>query len=155
MEVAFENIRQAEGITEVILPLKNKLEQKFNLSQQVGNEKNIILTWNKVMRICLIASLSLPETRSIDELDKIQLSRNSQRIMPSFFTKDNNRTLFSALLKLRYKDCEVDWQDPTIVGRIIAQEIYRGIRFLSEDENLNSFLYSVSDRRRSSNSREH
>ena len=61
--------------------------------------------------------------------------------MPSFFTKDNNRALFSALLKLRYKDCGVDWQDPTTVGRIIAQEIHRGISFLSEDENLNSFLF--------------
>lgn len=89
MEVAFDNIRQAEGITDDILPLKEKLEKKFNLSRQVGNEKNVILTWNKVMRTCLIASLSLSEQRNIDDLDKIQLSRNSQRIMPSFFTKDN------------------------------------------------------------------
>lgn len=44
MEVAFDNIRQAEGITDDILPLKEKLEKKFNLSRQVGNEKNVILT---------------------------------------------------------------------------------------------------------------
>lgn len=42
MEVAFDNIRQAEGITDDILPLKEKLEKKFNLSRQVGNEKNVI-----------------------------------------------------------------------------------------------------------------
>ena len=72
MEVAFDNIRQAEGITDDILPLKEKLEKKFNLSRQVGNEKNVILTWNKVMRTCLIASLSLSEQRNIDDLDKIQ-----------------------------------------------------------------------------------
>ena len=66
MEVAFENIRQAEGITEVILPLKNKLEKKFNLSPSGRQrKKHHKLTWNKVMRICLIASLSLPDTRSI------------------------------------------------------------------------------------------
>lgn len=32
MEVAFENIRQAERITEDILPLKELMEHRFNLS---------------------------------------------------------------------------------------------------------------------------
>ena len=30
MEVALENIRQAEGITEDILPLKELMERRFN-----------------------------------------------------------------------------------------------------------------------------
>lgn len=151
MEVVLDNIRQAEGITDDILPLKEKLEKKLNLSRQVGDEKGIIMTWNKVMRICLIASLSLADKRETDDLESIQLSKTSQRIMPSFFTKDNNRSLFSALLKLRYNDCGVDWRDPTIVGRIVAKEIYRGINYLSQEENLNTFLYFMNDRRRSSN----
>ena len=36
MEVAFENIRQAERITEDILPLKELMEHRFNLSRQVN-----------------------------------------------------------------------------------------------------------------------
>lgn len=151
MEVVLDNIRQAEGIIEDIMPLKNLLEKKLNLSRQVVDEKGGLFTWNKVMRICLITSLNLSDKRSIDDLDTYMLSKNSQRIQPSFFTKDNKRSLFSALLKLRYKDCDVDWKDTTMVGRIIAKEIHRGIKYLLEEDNLNSFLYSVSDRRRSSN----
>lgn len=155
MEVALENIRQAEGITEAVLPLKEKLEQRINLSRQVGDtpgtlttwSKGVSLTWNKVMRICLIASLSLAEKRSVGDLADIVLSRSSQRIMPSFFTKDNKRSLFSALLKLRYKDCDVDWTDTNVVGRIVAKEIYRGISYLSDDEHLNAFLFADSSRR--------
>ena len=147
MEVALENIRQAEGMVEAILPLKEILEKRLNLSRQVEGEKDSVLTLNKVMRICLIASLSLNEKRSVEGLEEIVLSKTSQRIMPSFFTKDNKKSLFSALLKLRYKDCEVDWQNASIVGRIVAKEIYRGIAYLSEDENLSAFLFTASDRR--------
>ena len=147
MEVALENIRQAEGMLDAILPLKEKLEKRLNLSRQVAGEKDCLMTINKVMRISLIASLSLSEKRNVDDLGTIVMSKMGQRIMPSFFTKDNKKSLYSALLKLRYKDCEVDWQNPSMVGRIVAKEIYRGINYLSEDENLNAFLFSESNRR--------
>lgn len=147
MEVALDNIRQAEDMTDAVMPLKEKLERRLNLSQQVEGEKNCILTMNKVMRICLIASLSMSDKRNTDDLAQIMMSKTSLRIMPSFFTKDNKKSLFSALLKLRYKDCEVDWQNSGIVGRIVAKEIYRGIDYLSEDENLNAFLFAESNRR--------
>ena len=55
MEVAFENIRQAERITEDILPLKELMEHRFNLSRQVNGGKQLVFTLNKVMRVCLIA----------------------------------------------------------------------------------------------------
>lgn len=147
MEVALENIRYAEGLANDIAALKERLEQRINLSQQVDGGQNLVLTLNKVMRICLIASLSLSEERTVDDLNTIVMSKMSQRIMPSFFTKDNKRSLFSALLKLRYKNCEVDWQNASVVGRIVAKEIYRGIAYLSEDENLNAFLFAESSRR--------
>ena len=152
MEVALENIRQAEGITEDILPLKELMERRFNLSRQVSGGKQLVFTMNKIMRICLIASLGLSEKRDIDELKNIQLSKTGMRIMPSFFTKDNNKSLFSALLKLRYKDCNVDWQDSSLVSRIVAKEMYRGMKYLMDEDNLNSFLFVQNGRRRSSNS---
>lgn len=147
MEVALENIRQAEGMVEAIMPLKEKLEKRLNLSRQVEGERDAMLTLNKVMRICLIASLSLTDKRSVDSLGDIVLSKSSQRIMPSFFTKDNKKSLFSALLKLRYRECEVDWQNASIVGRIVAKEMYRGIDYLMEEENLNAFLFAETNRR--------
>lgn len=152
MEVAFENIRQSERITEDILPLKELMEHRFNLSRQVNGGKKLVFTLNKVMRVCLIASLSLSDKRNIDDLKDIQMSKTSVRIMPSFFTKDNNKSLFSALLKLRYKDCDIDWQDSSIVGRIVAKEMYRGMKYLMDEDNLNSFLFVQNGRRRSSNS---
>ena len=51
MEVALENIRQAECIVEALAPLKEKLEKRLNLSRQVEGERSIVLTVNKVMRI--------------------------------------------------------------------------------------------------------
>ena len=46
MEVALENIRQAEGITEDILPLKELMERRFNLSRQVSGGKQLVFTMN-------------------------------------------------------------------------------------------------------------
>ena len=151
MEIALDNIRQAEGLANDIAPLKERLERRMNLTRQVDGGQNIILTLNKVMRICLIASLCQADKRSLDDLDSIVLSKTSQRIMPSFFTKDNRKSLFSALLKLRYKDCDVDWQNVSVVGRIVAKEMYRGIKLLMDDENMNAFLYAENNRRHGGN----
>lgn len=87
MEVALENIRQAEGITEDILPLKELMERRFNLSRQVNGGKQLVFTLNKVMRVCLIASLSLSDKRNVDDLKDIQMSKTSVRIMPSFLPR--------------------------------------------------------------------
>lgn len=152
MEVVLDNLTQAENIIEDIIPLKEILETKINLSCQLGQGKPVLLKWNKVMRICLIASLNLSDKRSVDHLADIQLSKTNQRIQPSFFTKDNKRSLFSALLKLRYKDCDVDWRDNRTVARIVAQEIYRGLKYLLEDNNLNSFLFAETRGGRSTDS---
>ena len=68
MEIALNNIRQEEGINDEILPLKTRLEERLNLTRQVEGEKRVLLTWNKVMRLCLIAGLSLPESRLMEEV---------------------------------------------------------------------------------------
>lgn len=95
MEISFDNIRQAEGMAEAVLPLKEQLETRMNLSQQVATgEKNYVLTLNKVMRICLIASLSLAENRCVDDLGEITMSKSSQRIMASFLPRTIRRLCF-------------------------------------------------------------
>ena len=57
MEIALDNIRQAEGILDELNELKENIENRINLSQVAGNEKRVLLTGNKIMRICLIAGL--------------------------------------------------------------------------------------------------
>ena len=93
MEAALDEIRQAEGLTEALTPLKEKLEQRFNLPRQLDGERAFVFPLNKVMRICLIASLSLTEKRNISDLKDVQLSKNGNRIRQSFFTKDNRRSV--------------------------------------------------------------
>ena len=68
MEVALDNIRQAEGITTDLQQLKDILEERINLTVIVGKEKRVILTGNKVMRIALFAGLGQAEKLSLDGL---------------------------------------------------------------------------------------
>lgn len=143
MEIDLENIRQAEGIIDELSPLKQKIEDKINLSQIVGDEKRVTLTGNKIMRICLIAGLTISDKRKVEEYSQVQLSKSSARIYGSFFSLNNMRQMFAAVLKLRYKDCNVEWNDSPTVSRIIAIEMRRGFRLLMDENNLNSFLFST------------
>ena len=143
MAINFDNIRQAEGILDEITPLKTKIEEKINLSQIVGNEKRVTLTGNKIMRICLIAGLTLNDQRTREAYERIQLSKNSTKIWSSFFTLNQMHTIFEAVLKLRYRDCQIDWSDSPTVSRIIAAEMRRGFKHLMDDNNLNNFLFTV------------
>ena len=48
MEISFDNIRQAEGMAEAVLPLKEQLETRMNLSQQVATgEKNYVMGYEE------------------------------------------------------------------------------------------------------------
>jgi len=148
MEVALDNIRQAENIGNDLLSLKDRIEERINLSATVGKEKKVTLNGNKVMRIALLVGLSLSESRKLEGIDKIRLSTSSIRIPSSFFTYDNLRPLFSALLKLRYHDLEVDWQENALISRIIAQEMYRGRDFLMREGNIDKFLMAMTSGKR-------
>ena len=147
MEIALDNIRQAEGILDELNGLKENIENRVNLSQVAGNEKRVLLTGNKIMRICLIAGLNVAEKRSMERINNIQLSKSSIRIPSSFFTHNNLRSLYSALLKIRYRDFKIDWNDNPTVSRIIAAEMFRGRDYLLNDNNLNNFLLSITPHR--------
>lgn len=144
MEIDFENIRQAEGIIDELTPLKLRIEDRLNLSKIVGDEKRVVLTSNKIMRLCLIAGLSLPDKRDIGEIKKIQLSKTSARIYGSFFSLNNMKYIFSALIKLRYHELPIDFNDSPNVSRIIAFEMKQGFTYLQDENNLNSFLFASS-----------
>lgn len=150
MEVALDNIRQAENISGDLMPLKEKIEERINLSTSVGKEKRISLNNNKVMRIALLVGLGLSDRRSLEGIDNIKLSTSSIRIPSSFFTYDNLRSLFSAMIKLRYNDLHVDWQDNALISRIIAKEMYRGRDYMLKDGNIDKFLLSTTNGRHTS-----
>ena len=101
MDIVLDNLRQAEGIIDDINPLKVLLESKFNLTKQVEGQNPYLFPLNKVMRICLLVGLNLPEARKLEDIERESLSKNSQRLVPTFFTASDLKPLFSALLKLR------------------------------------------------------
>jgi hypothetical protein len=140
MEIILDNVRQAEGILDNLSDIKEMIENRINLAQNVKDGKRVNLNGNKIMRICLLVGLNIAEARTLTNLDKIQLSKSSTRIPFSFFTLNDMQNLFTALLKLRYKGLDVDWNDNPTLSRIIAAEMYRGRDFLMKDENLNDYL---------------
>ena len=148
MEVALDNIRQADGITNDLQQLKEMLENRINLTTIVGKEKRVTLSGNKVMRIALLAGLCLAEKRTWEGIENIRLSTSSTRIPSSFFTYDNLRPLFTGLLKLRYHGLGVDWKENTLVSRMIAKEMYRGRDYLLTEGNLDKFLLTLAKGKR-------
>ena len=144
--INFSNTRQMEGLLDEISPVKDLVETKINLSRVADREKRVSLTLNKVMRICFIVGLSVTAERKEDDFKDIQLSTSSTRIVPSFFTMHDLSTLYSALLKLRYANLNIDWSQNATVSRIIAAEMLRGRNYLLEDNNLDSFLYAVNSK---------
>lgn len=146
MEISFANVRQAEDIIDVLLPLKELIERKINLSVVVGAEKRITLNTNKVMRICFLVSLSLPGRRDMDAIQHIQLSKTSVRIVPSFFTMNNLSSYYSPMLKLRYQGCEVDWDENAMLSRIVAYEVLRGRDYLMDENHLDGYLFAAQNK---------
>ena len=144
--INFSNTRQMEGLLDEISQVKDLIETKINLSRVADREKRVSLTLNKVMRICFIVGLSVTAERKEDDYIDIQLSTTSARIVPSFFTMHDLSTLYSALLKLRYANLNIDWSQNATVSRIIAAEMLRGRNYLLEENNLDSFLYAVNSK---------
>ncbi len=151
MEIALDNIRQAEGILDNLAEIKEVIENKINLDNPAAGEKRIILTGNKIMRICLLVGLCQSDKRDPKETESIQLSKSSIRIPSSFFTHMNLRSLFSALLKFRYSEYDIDWTYSPTISKIIAAEMYRGRDFLLNDNNLDNFMFSSGFSRNTSN----
>ena len=56
--INLQNIRQAEGLIDILHDVRTKIEQRINLEKYTVNQKPVVLNGNKIMRICLLAGLS-------------------------------------------------------------------------------------------------
>lgn len=144
MPIQFYNVTQIDGINEEFAAIKERIESKVNLSRTIGNERPITLPINKIIRICFLVGLGLSGERAEDDYKSIPLSKNSTRIVASFFTMHDLSVLYSALLKTRYAHLNIDWTNIPTLSRIIASEMLRGRDYLMKDDNLDTFLYSIS-----------
>lgn len=141
--INLQNIRQAEGLMDELHEVRLKLEQRINLAQYSGNQKNVLINGNKIMRICLLAGLSSKEHRDFNAIEQIQLSKTSNRIFETLFTLHNLGPVYSALLKLRYQGLEIDWENASLKSKIINAEIIRGGKILNNETVLDEWLLNT------------
>lgn len=134
-----------ENFNKEFAPLKERLEAIVNLPRVVGNERRFSLQNNKLMRICLLVGLSTPGKRDLDFVESMRL-QPSYRFAPSFFTHQELSPLYSALIKMRYHDTQLDLSNNRVLSRIIGAEMYRGRDVLLADNNLENYLFSSGSR---------
>lgn len=143
--INLQNIRQAEGLLESLQETRLKIEQRINLKKHSTNKKAVGITGNKIMRICLLAGLSVKEQRNLEMIEQIPLSKNSNRIFETLFTLHNLGPVYSALLKLRYRGLKVDWENTSLKSKIINAEILRGGEYLSKEGVLDEWIMHTPD----------
>ena len=143
--INLQNIRQSEGLLEELLGFRFKLEQRINLQKNSSQKKPITLTNNKILRICLLAGLSSKKPRDLNAVEKILMSKNSNRIFETLFTLNNLAPVYSALLKLRYSSLPVDWDNTVLKSKIINAEILRGSKLLEKEGVLDEWLMYTAD----------
>lgn len=147
MNIEFSNLRQAEQIVDELMELKNKIEQRLNLATAIDG-KCVTLNNNTVMRICFLTGLSLKGPRDMKAVETIVLSKTSQRMVPSFFTKNDLGKIYSPLLKLRYADNGVNWEEQAALSRIVAYEILCGRDYLMSGNHMDECLMTQYGSRR-------
>jgi hypothetical protein len=141
--INFQSIRESEGLKETLHDVRSVIENRINLSRYSEHQKAVVLNGNKIMRICLLAGLSSSEPRTIDEVELVQLSKTSNRIFDSFFTTHNLSTIYSAILKIRYSNLSIDWENATLKSKIFNAEMLRGRKMLLSDNLLEDWLLNT------------
>lgn len=138
--ITLQNIRHSEGLMEKLSPLKHLLEERINLTNYKYDNKNITVSNNLLQRITLSSGLSLSDKRNLDEISQIPISKTGLRIHETAFSRFNLQNLWSSLLKLRYHEMDIDWNNASLKSRIINHEMLRGFEYLINEENLNNWL---------------
>lgn len=143
--ISLQNLRTAEGLMDELDSIKIKIEKQINLEKYTDNNKPIILTGNKIMRVCLLAGLSVNEQRDMKSIESIALSKTSNRIFETLFSLHNLGAVYSALLKMRYHHLKIDWDNTVLKSKILNAEFIRGKQLLLKDGVLDEWLlHSIS-----------
>ena len=129
-----------DGMHDRIQDVKSALEQRINLNEYSENIQTVTLNFSVVLRICLLAGLSDKAPRSVDDVDKFNLSVSHTPYATTFFTKANIGHLFAVLIKMRYHDVEANWEDRGWISKVVGREILRGREILLKEGGVESWL---------------
>lgn len=138
-KISLVNIRPAEHTDLILNKLKQKIETELNLTRYSEGIKSVFLTNNLVQRISFMVGLSLTYNRNIDFLEEYKLTAN--HFHDTVFSRNNLSDLYSALLKLRYNNYEIDWNNTSIKSKIINHEMINGANYLLKENKLDEYLF--------------
>ena len=144
INIELEKARKPEGIDKELLDVKKLLEQRLNLTHYSRNIQSVSLQSNVVLRICLMVGLQDKGTREISEIQKLQIATNSGRYTPGFFgiVWNDLPRYITTLIRLRYKDVDIDWSIANNVSRVLQYEALRGRDILMKG-NIDDWLTFV------------
>jgi Helicase HerA, central domain len=137
------NIRIAENLNDTLQPLKMKLEERLNLQAYGDNQRPIMTSNNLVQRLAFIAGLSLSTDRPIEEITPVRLTSGGNHIHDTTFSRSNLQNLWSALLKIRYKNTTIDWDNIPLKSKVVNYEMMRGATYLSQKDHLEDWLLNT------------
>lgn len=132
-----------EGMHDRIQDVKSALEQRINLSEYSENIQTVTLNYSVVLRICLLAGLSDKSPRSVEDVNRHNLTVSRTPYATTFFTKANIGHLFAILIKLRYHDVEANWHEAPWLSKVVGREILRGREILMKEGGIESWLRFV------------
>lgn len=138
-----DGIRYIEGHQTMLADVKQALESRVNLQEYTDDQRPVTLNWSTVMRTCLLVGLSDNAPRDTRLADTLQISRKTEPLPSTFFTKANLRSVFEALFKLRFHDVDADYGSSTFMSKLLMQEVLRGRDILMKEGALDEWLRFV------------
>lgn len=139
--IDFSNILKAEELIERADPLLDKLRDRLNLEVWV-QQKPVEIKQNVIYRLAMAASLSDQKfDRKWEHAKDIRLK---DHIHNTTFTRHEWSALWSALLKYRWKNQDIDWAQNSVRSRVINYEILHGVSLLAKDSALEDLLHHQS-----------
>lgn len=139
-----EGLRYVKDIQSMLSEVKQALEHRVNLKEYSDETvRPVILNWSTVMRTCLLVGLSDPAPRNVEVANSLQMTKQTEYLPGTFFTKGNLRAVFNALIKLRFKDIDAEWTSPIFVSKVLAQEMLHGRDILMKEGAVDEWLRFV------------
>lgn len=140
-DIKLEGIRILDDTHDLLEDVKHELERRLNLTDYSEAVRPVVLNFTTVMRICLLVGLSDNSPRNKAQIDKLVTSAGMQPLGGSFFTKSNIKNVFVALIKLRYKDIDAEWQNTTFLSKVLFSEMMRGRDILMAEGGIDGWLH--------------
>lgn len=144
ININLETLRQIDGFSTELAALKERIEQRINLTNGTDNVQAVTVPNNTLLRMCLLAGLTDKSKRDMAKIQTLPISNNSIRYSHGFFSLLPNMDKYiKALVRMRYHDVDFDWSSPSQASRLLGYEILRGKDLLMQEGVLEDWLKFV------------